>query len=562
MASIFSLYGEIFVDNEKASKSIDDIKKKGENTSKSFSQKFGEISKTALKFGTAVVGATTGIVAGFTALSKSTADTYDAIDKGSIRMGISTKSYQELQYAAGQCGVEMNTLEKAAKKLEGTDINLDDAMNQIMALGTAEERAKKASELFGDNIAYTLSPLIEQSGEEFKGLKDRANELGLVVGDDAVKAGVEFGDTLSDLQQSFGGIKNKIASALIPIITKAMNLIIKNMPTITKLIDKIAPILANLLETALPPLMELAEILLPVIIDLINQLLPFVQSIIATIMPILIELINMLLPPLIQIIEMILPLLIQLIEPLLPLLQPILELLQPLIDLLMAIIEPLIQILNIILPPLITLLTSIFKVVLPALKQHLTLVASVLKNTFGTALTYIKKQVSLVIDVFKNIIDFIKNVFTGNWKGAWQNVKNIFGDIISGLANMFKTPINFIIDGINIFIKGLNKIKIPNWVPGVGGKGLNLQLLKKLRVGIEYVPYDEMPALLHKGETVLSANEASEYRNNKFKSSNEIMKTYNYNNTITIEKVEVREENDIKRIAEELYYLQKKEVHE
>lgn len=562
MAKIFSLFGEIFIDNQKASKSIDDIKNKGESTSKSFSQRFGEISKTAIKVGTAVVGVTTGIVAGFTALSKSTADTYDAIDKGSIRMGISTKSYQELQYAAGQCGVEMSTLEKAAKKLEGTDINLDDAMNQIMALGTAEERAKKASELFGDNIAYTLSPLIEQSGEDFKGLKDRANELGLVVGDDAVKAGVEFGDTLSDLQQSFGGIKNRIANALMPIITKVMNLIIKSMPTIIKLIDKIVPILSSLLDTALPPLMELAQTLLPIILNLIEQLIPFIESIISTVLPIIIDLINMLLPPLVQIIEMILPLLIQLIEPLLPLLQPILELLQPLIDLLMAVIEPLIQILNVILPPLITLLTNIFKIVLPALKQHLTFVASILKNTFGTALAYVKKQVSLVIDVFKNIIDFIKNVFTGNWKGAWQNVKNIFGDIISGLANMFKTPINYIIDGINIFIKGLNKIEIPDWVPGVGGKGLNLQLLKKLRVGIEYVPYDEMPALLHKGETVLSAEEAQEYRNNKYDSEKDSKKIYNFNNQIVVEKLDVREENDIKRIAEELYYLQKKEVHE
>ena len=84
-----------------------------------------------------------------------------------------------------------------------------------------------------------------------------------------------------------------------------------------------------------------------------------------------------------------------------------------------------------------------------------------------------------------NIIDFIKNVFAGNWKAAWQNVKNIFSNIISGIGNIFKLPINFIIDGMNAFIKGLNKLKIPDWVPGVGGKGLNIPLIKKLRVGME-----------------------------------------------------------------------------
>lgn len=559
MASIFSLYGEIFVDNEKATKSIDDIKKKGEETNTSFTQKFGSIAKTALKVGTAIVGATTGAVAGLTAMAKSSADTFDEIDKGSSRMGVSTKAYQELKYAAGQCGVEMTTLEKAAKKLEGTDINMEDAMNQIMSLKTAEERATKASELFGNNIAYTLSPLIEQSTDDYKGLIDRANELGLVMSEDSVKAGVVFGDTLSDVQQSFSAVKNQLSSAFIPILTEVLNLIINNMPVIQQVISSLAPVLTSLLSTALPPLMELAKTLLPVIIQLINQLLPFIETIIQAVLPVILELLDLLLPPLLQIIELVLPLLISLIEPLLPLLEPILSLLQPFIDLLMALIVPLVEILNKILPPIISLLTNIFKIILPMLKTQLSVVASVLSSVFGGALNNIKNQVNLVINVFKNIISFIKNVFTGNWKGAWENVKNIFKNIASGLGNIFKSPINFIIDVINGFIKGLNKIKIPDWVPTVGGKGINIPLIKKLRVGLEYVPYDDMPALLHKGETVLNEEEAREYRLGKNR-NNEIKTENNYNNNIIIEKMEVREEKDIERIAEELYYLQKKEV--
>ena len=178
-----------------------------------------------------------------------------------------------------------------------------------------------------------------------------------------------------------------------------------------------------------------------------------------------------------------------------------------------------------------------------------------LKSNFQGTIDSIVASCNNVINVFKNIIDFIKNVFTGNWKGAWENVKNIFKNIAEGLGNIFKTPINFIIDIMNGFIKGLNKIKIPDWVPAVGGKGINIPLIKKLRVGIDYVPYDEMPALLHKGEQVLTAEEAQEYRtNSKQKEEN----NYIYNNNIVIEKMEVRKDADIKRIAEELYYLQQK----
>lgn len=84
---------------------------------------------------------------------------------------------------------------------------------------------------------------------------------------------------------------------------------------------------------------------------------------------------------------------------------------------------------------------------------------------------------------------------------------------------------------MNAFIKGLNKLKIPDWVPGVGGKGLNIPLIKKLRVGMEYVPYDDMPALLHKGEQVLTADEAKDYRENKNSIVNN-NETNNFNLTI------------------------------
>lgn len=86
---------------------------------------------------------------------------------------------------------------------------------------------------------------------------------------------------------------------------------------------------------------------------------------------------------------------------------------------------------------------------------------------FGRAFETIGNIVSGVINTFKKIIDFVKNVFMNSWKGAWEGVKNIFSNIANALGNIFKTPINWIIGAINTFIRGLNKIKIPDWVPGV-----------------------------------------------------------------------------------------------
>lgn len=85
--------------------------------------------------------------------------------------------------------------------------------------------------------------------------------------------------------------------------------------------------------------------------------------------------------------------------------------------------------------------------------------------------------------MFQGLVDFITGVFTLNWRKAWNGVQNIFYNIISGLANIFKSPINYIIDGINSFISGLNKIKIPDWVPVVGGKGFKIGKIPRLANG-------------------------------------------------------------------------------
>ena len=77
---------------------------------------------------------------------------------------------------------------------------------------------------------------------------------------------------------------------------------------------------------------------------------------------------------------------------------------------------------------------------------------------------------------------------------------------------MFKKAINAIIDFLNKFIEGINKIKIPDWVPGIGGMGFNLPKIPKLRIGMSYVPEDDYPAFLHRGEAVLTAEENARLR--------------------------------------------------
>ncbi len=117
-------------------------------------------------------------------------------------------------------------------------------------------------------------------------------------------------------------------------------------------------------------------------------------------------------------------------------------------------------------------------------------VSSTIIGVIGTIIGFLSDSVGNAMEYLGGIIDFVTGVFTLNWDKAWNGVKNIFKSIFDSLATIFKVPINLIIDGINGFISGLNKIKIPDWVPGVGGKGFNIKKIPKLEEG-GWIPRNE-----------------------------------------------------------------------
>jgi len=397
--SIFSLFGEVFVNTDKADSSLS----KTEEKAGSVADKLGAGIKTAATWGTAIVGGATVAAGAMINVASKAAEQADEIDKASIRMGIGVESYQELAYAAGQCGVDMSTMEKAAKQLEGTDMNMDDAMKSIMALGTEEERAAKAAELFGEATAYKMKPLLQQGEEGFTTLTDRAHELGIVMSEDAVKSGVEFGDLMSDLKQSLQGLVVNLGSGFMPILNDMIKSIIGFMPTIQAIISDLGPVLSDLLQSILPPLVELVQ---------------------------------QVLPPLLEIIE-----------------------------------------------PLIPLLSEILKVILPPLTEIIKVLAKVISTVLGAAI----EALMPVLDSFKTYLNglmtFIKGVFMGDWKMAWEGVKNIFKGVFDSLVGIAKAPLNAVISLINKAFSAIGSITIPDWVPKIGGQTFSLPQIPLLANG-------------------------------------------------------------------------------
>ncbi|WP_270287040.1 phage tail tape measure protein [Enterococcus casseliflavus] len=109
--------------------------------------------------------------------------------------------------------------------------------------------------------------------------------------------------------------------------------------------------------------------------------------------------------------------------------------------------------------------------------------AGYMSNIFGGIIQNFQNFFDAGKRIFTGFIDFITGIFTGDWERAWNGVVNIFGGIFDGIAAMAKAPFNGMIGLINAFLGGLNNIKIPKWVPGVGGKSFSISTLPYLADG-------------------------------------------------------------------------------
>lgn len=515
---IFRLIGSVFVDTDQANESIKKTDDKAGNLGKTFLTGVGNVAK----WGAAVVAGATAAAGALVGVATEAAGAMDAIDKGSAKVGISKTAYQEWSYVLGQNGMDVSKLEVGMKtlvsamdgaaagtasaqekfdalglsvydsngKLKDQETMLQETLYALADMENGTEKARLATELFGKS-GVEMMPMLNGGSEGMADLTERAHELGLVMSDEAVTAGVVLGDTMDDVKQSFGALGNQLGVAFMPIIQSVLDLILANLPTIQTMFSQLAPVLTGLLEGVLPPLFSMVESLLPAIFDLLDATIPIVVSIVESILPVCVSLIEMLLPPIVQIVNTLLPPLLALLMPIMELLSPILELLQPILDLVVGILSPLAELISGLLTPLITIISKVIEVALVPLNGAFTSLSGLLSGTVKAAIDMIMNRVNTIKSVFSGLIQFVKGVFTGDWKKAWDGVKQIFCSVFEGIKNSFKIPINWIIDGINSFIKGLNKLKIPDWVPGVGGLGLSLATIPRLYEG----------AVLEKGQT-------------------------------------------------------------
>lgn len=106
---------------------------------------------------------------------------------------------------------------------------------------------------------------------------------------------------------------------------------------------------------------------------------------------------------------------------------------------------------NNILQPLINwLIENILPVIIPIIDT----IVNAVEISFG----FITDLFSGFLQILTGVIDVITGVFTGNWRKAWEGVKDIFKGIINSISSTIEYFVNHAINLINGLTGGIDKI--------------------------------------------------------------------------------------------------------
>ena len=251
MATLGQAYVQIVPSADGISNSISSVlsgpaDKAGQEAGSTFGSSFGDKMKTGLLVagaGIAAFGATAGV-----ALGKSISDVSkygDHVDKMSQKIGFSAEGFQKWDYVLNRAGTSIDSMAPVMKTLSNAAVSNSDAFQKlgisqeevanmsqeelfgktIEALSGMEEGAERtalASKLLGRG-ATELAPLLNGGTEAIEEQMKMAEEYGMVMSDDAVKASADFVDAQTTLQGTLTGLKNKVTADFLPAATDVVN---------------------------------------------------------------------------------------------------------------------------------------------------------------------------------------------------------------------------------------------------------------------------------------------------------------------------------------------------
>lgn len=528
---IFRLIGSVFVDTDKADKSL----KKTDKNAEGLGTKLLDVGKKAGKFAAGVAAGAAAAGAALIGVAESTREY--RTEQGKLQAAFETSGF---------------SAETARKTYEGLNGVLGDsgqaveAANHLAKLATTEEALATWTDIctgvyatFGDSLP--IEGLTEAANETAKvgtltgGLADALNWAG--VNEESFQASLDacsneqerqalITETLNGLysdaadkyrevngavidanvaQDNLNNAMAGIGAAVEPFLTMGKQLL-------ADVLEKLTPVLSSLAETVIPllsgALASISETVLPIFTQAIEwvavNVLPLLTSAISTVAGWFDSLKTKLSDSGVTF-SSVMTGVQTLFSGAMTVIQTIWNSVgKPVWDLLMQNVGLVYGLFQQHMPAIKAFVSQAFNDIKNIWEQNLkpaldavgnfikNVLAPAFKFVFDTVITpVVEAAFSGIVDLWNNslkpglqsILDFVTKVFSGDFTGAFSSLVDAVGSIWNGLSGIVKAPLNAVIGVLNSFIGKINRLEIPEWVPGIGGKGLNIPTIPTLERG-------------------------------------------------------------------------------
>ena len=263
---------------------------------------------------------------------------------------------------------------------------------------------------------------------------------------------------------AIGSLVGFVTEHVVPVAEQVLGVIVSD----------VIPGVINGVQQAAPVIMQIVQS----IANFIAGIIPVIGGFIAGIMPVISEIITFVQTNVLPIVQQIFSFIVSTVLP-------------AIVSGVQFLATTITAVLSAVLPVVQSVFTTIWNIIQPILQQIFTTVQAVLPSIlaiFQNVFSTIGGIVNGLATVLSGLIQFITGVFSGNWGQAWEGIKSVFSGAWDALTSIVKGVINNIIGIINGAIAGLNSIKIPDWVPVVGGKGVNIPTIPTFARGTTRTP--------------------------------------------------------------------------
>ena len=290
--NLFNLVAKLTLDDEDYKKKIEEAKAKGKELADDTKNKH---TASMVAGWMAVAVAVVAVTKKIADLAKATIDYADQVGDLAEKWGFTTKQIQEFDYWATQNGTTLealltgmrglvNNAQAGSEAFDKLGVSVTDAngelkdqrtlfLETINALQKVENQTEKTAlqfDVFGRS-GVELGQVINLTSEQLDALSQKAEDYGLIISDDAIKASSDFNDELDTLQKQFRSVVADLLAGTPEAMAK-VDVFVENLT------QKIEDYLPKFITFAIKLVDEIAVAIIKALPSVINSLVDAIFS--------------------------------------------------------------------------------------------------------------------------------------------------------------------------------------------------------------------------------------------------------------------------------------------